>query len=550
MAVEISGQRPVSGWIGLIKDTNSAFHNRLDQIYSDNEDLKTEAAQMCLRTLEAFADAYGADHSVIIVRSTGRVNLAGTHIDHRGGSVNPICIKQMWLVVEPRDDDLVLAKNVESSQFPDEQFRISGCLPAEEKIRDWDAWCHDEFEKRKDDLSASWSNYVRAAVLYLQHLNTRDDGNFAPTIKGMNMMFFGNIPRAVGLGSSSALVMAVAEAVIRLNGLRIERAELIEHAGFAEWYVGTRGGCSDHAAIIFGKPDTILHITAFPPTVEDAVLPGGHSFVLANSGIEAKKQAGARNIFNSRVSAYIFGLMMLRKNFPEYTDKLERLRDVNPERLGVDEVQIYRMVKSLLTSVSRADILELLPGREQKIRRVFRSHDEPEQGYHVRQICLYGIAECIRADMVPHCLQTGDMKTFGELVSISHDGDRVTKLVDGKRVPTDNSYPDMRIDTLIDDFESGDPHRKSRARLWRQGGGYNVSLPELDMLVDIALASPGVLGAGLVGAGIGGSIVVVVEDEHARQVIENLAEQYYQPHNLPVEAEIVTPVGGLCTIDV
>jgi galactokinase len=471
-------------------------------------------------------------------------------------------------VVEPCDDDRVLAKNVESNQFPDEQFHISGCLPAGEKIRDWDAWCHDEFEKRRDDPSVSWSNYVRAAVLYLQHPNTRDDGSFAPAIKGMNMMFYGNIPRAVGLGSSSALVMAVVEVVIRLNGLRIERAELVEHAGFAEWYVGTRGGCSDHAAIIFGKPDTILHITAFPTMVEVAVFPKGCSVVLVNSGIEAKKQAGARdafnscvlieakkqagarNIFNSRVSTYIFGLMMLRKNFPEYADKLERLRDVNPERLGVEEVQIYRMVKSLPASVSRADILELLPGREQKIRRVFRSHDGPEQGYYVRQICLYGIAECIRADMVSQCLRTGDMKTFGKLMSISHDGDRVTKLVGGKRVPTDNSYPATRLDALISDLESGDPRRMSRARLWRQSGGYNVSLPEIDMLVDIAMATPGVLGAGLVGAGMGGSIVAVVEDKYVRQLIENMAEQYYRPRNLPVEAEIVTPVGGLCTIDV
>ena len=274
------------------------------------------------------------------------------------------------------------------------------------------------------------------------------------------------------------------------------------------------------------------------------------NFVLANSGIEAKKQAGARNIFNSRVSAYIFGLMMLRKNFPQYADKLERLRDVNPERLGVDEVQIYRMVKSLPASVSRADILELLPEREQKIHRVFRSHDEPRQGYHIRRICLYGIAECIRADMVPRCLQTDDIKTFGELMSISHDGDRVTKVVDGKRIPTDNSYPNTRIDALISDLESGDPQRISRARLCRQSGGYNVSLPEIDMLVDIALATPGVLGAGLVGGGMGGSIVAVVEDKHARQLIENMAEQYYRPRNLPVEAEIVSPVGGLCTMDV
>jgi N-acetylgalactosamine kinase len=550
MSSEISGLQPVSNWIELIGDTNSIFHKKLRQIYGDNDDLRNEAARMCLRTLESFAERYAADRSVLVIRSTGRVNLLGTHIDHRGGSVNPITVKHMWLVVEPRQDNIVLAKNVESNDFADEQFSISDCLPAGEKIQNWDTWCHNEFEKRRNDPSISWSNYIRAAVLYIQHLKTKDDGSFAPAIKGMNMMVYGSIPRAAGLSSSSALVMITVEAVIRLNSLDIRPADFVEHWGFAEWYVGTRGGCSDHAAIIYGRPNTILHITAFPLSVEAASLPAGYCFVLADSGIKAKKQAGARDIFNSRVSAYIFGLMLIRKNFPQYADKLERLRDVNPERLGVDESQIYRMIKSLPACAGRADILRLLSADEQKVHRVFRSHAEPEEGYPIRQVCLYGIAECIRAEMAPKCLLAGDIKNFGELINISHDGDRVTKLVEGRRVPTDNSYPDERIDALISDLESGDVRRVSRAELWRQGGGYNVSLPELDMLVDIALATEGVIGAGLVGAGMGGCIVAVVEDKHTRQLIKNLAEQYYHPRNLSVAAEIIIPVGGLCTMEI
>jgi len=550
MAVKYPGLRPVGSWIELIKDTSSAFHKKLSQIYGDNEGMKSRAADMCLRTLEAFGRAYGTDGSVLIVRSTGRVNLVGTHVDHRGGSVNPICINDMWLVAEPRDDDIVLAKDVESGEFADEQFSIKQCLPVGEKIRDWDSWCYAEFEKRKGDPSVTWSNYIRAAVLYLQYLNTKDDGSFSHAIKGMNMLFYGDIPRAAGLASSSALVMAATEAVIRLNNLRIEPVDMIEHWGFAEWYVGTRGGCSDHAAIIYGRPNKILHITAFPAKVDSTTLPEGFCVLLANSLVEAKKRVGARDFFNSRVAAYVFGLMMIRKNFPQYADKLERIRDVNPEKLGVDETEIYRIVTSLPETVSRAEIVKLLPESEHKLHRVFRSHNEPEQGYQIRQVCLYGIAECIRADMVPDCLRKGDVMAFGELISISHNGDRVTKLVDGKRVSTDNSYPDERIDALISDLESGNPKRMSRARLWRQGGGYNVSLPELDMLVDIASATPGVVGAGLVGAGMGGSIVVVVKDECARQVVENLANQYYRPRNLKVAAEVVTPVGGLCTIDV
>jgi N-acetylgalactosamine kinase len=295
MAFGVGGRRGLGDWIALIKGQNNAFCSRLDQIYADNKDLKAEAARMCLCCLTEFAGRYDADsppsclrqedRGVIIVRSTGRVNLLGTHIDHRGGSVNPVCVKEMWLVVEPRDDDLVLLKNVDSSQFPDEQFRISDCMPTGKKIRDWDTWCYQEFEKRRNDPSVTWSNYIRAAVLYLQHLNTNDEGIFAPAIKGMNMIIYGDIPIAAGLSSSSALVMGAAEAVIRINSLEIKPVDFIENWGFAEWYVGTRGGCSDHAAIISGKPGTILHITAFPMSVEDAALPGGYSFVLANSNI-------------------------------------------------------------------------------------------------------------------------------------------------------------------------------------------------------------------------------------------------------------------------
>ncbi|MHC4580559.1 MAG: galactokinase [Planctomycetota bacterium] len=550
MVVQDNSRRPLAGWFDLIEDTNSAFHRRLDEVYGDDCALKEEAARMCRRTLDAFADRYGPDREVMVIRSTGRVNLVGTHIDHRGGSVNPIAIKHMWLVVEPRDDDLVLAKNVEADTFPDEQFYISDCLPAECRIENWDAWCHDEFEKRRGDPSVTWSNYIRAAVLHLQHLHTNEDGTFRPAIAGMNMMVYGNVPLAAGLSSSSAVVMLAAEAVVRINNLGISRENLAQHCGHAEWYVGTRGGYSDHAAIVFGKSNSLLHITAFPMEIETAAFPPGYSFVLANTLIEAKKQASARNAFNSRVAAYMFGLAMIRTNFPSYADKLEHLRDVNPGTLGVDEAQVYRMVKSLPVSASRSDVLRLPEGFEQAVRQAFRSHDEPEAGYTIRQICLYGIAECIRAQMVPQCLRSGDMETFGRLMSISHDGDRVTKLVDGKRVPVDNSYPNERIDALIDDLESGDRNRAERARLWRQGGGYNVSLPEIDMLVDIALASEGVVGAGLVGAGMGGCIAAVVEDEHSASVIENMARQYYQPRNLPVKAEIVRPVGGLYTMDV
>jgi N-acetylgalactosamine kinase len=511
------------------------------------EPLRAEAAGMCARTLTAFGQVYGLDRAVLVTRSAGRVNVLGTHIDHRGGSVNPVAIRHMWLVAAPRRDDLVVAANVQSDRFAEEQFRIRECLPWGSKIDDWGSWCLTEFCKRRGDPSVTWSNYVRAAVLYLQHIFTQADGTLQVAVQGMDMMFFGNIPPAVGLSSSSAVVVATAEAVVQLNGLPVTRDDLVTHCGYAERYVGTHGGCSDHAAIVCGRPDAITHITALPLTVDGGPLPDGYRLVLANSLVAAEKREAARNIFNSRIAAYEIGLLMIHKNFPQYAGELPHLRDIHPDRLGVDERQIYQMLRTLPVSARRSEILRLLSEREREIRRIFQTHEESVDGYPIRQICLYGIAECMRADMVPHCLKSGDMKRFGELMNISHDGDRVTRCIGDHRLPIDNRCPNERLDALIRDLESGVPERMERARLWRQPGGYGVSVPEVDKLVDIALATPGVLGAGLVGAGMGGCIVAVIESGHVGTLIENLAQQYYNARGGPVAAEEVAPLGGLHT---
>jgi len=540
---------PVKDWLAVARDRDSEFGRTLWTICAGVQPQCDRAVAMGIRALQAFGDAHGMDREVLVIRASGRVNILGTHIDHRGGSVNPVGVDHLWLIASPRDDDLVAARNVESDQFPNEQFRIDACLPVGMKIQDWDAWCNAEYDKRKGDVSVTWSNYVRAAVLYLQHVCTTNDGTFSPALRGMDLIFSGSIPRAVGLSSSSAIVVATAEAVIRMNGLEVSPTEMVRHCGYGEWYVGTRGGSSDHAAIVFAQPNAILHAKGFAASVESVPIPQGYSLVLVNSLIEAKKQAGARNAFNSRVAAYIFGLMLIKKRFPQYGPKLEHLRDVNPVTLGVDESEIYRIVRSLPLSARRMDLLQQLPQDAEKMHRVFRSHEEPTEGYPIRQVCMYGIAECIRADMVPHCLKTSDATRFGELMSLSHDGDRVTRSINGRRERIDKSYPDEQIDALIRDLESGDPQRIEGAHLWRQPGGYDVSLPEIDELVDIALACPGVTGAGLVGAGMGGCIVVIVQSERAQTLMGNLDRRYYRPRNLPAKAEIIAPVGGLHTFD-
>jgi galactokinase len=55
---------------------------------------------------------------------------------------------------------------------------------------------------------------------------------------------------------------------------------------------------------------------------------------------------------------------------------------------------------------------------------------------------------------------------------------------------------------------------------------YQVSLPEIDDLVDVCAATPGVLGARLTGGGFGGSIVVLAAASEAPAVASRVAMAY------------------------
>ena len=55
---------------------------------------------------------------------------------------------------------------------------------------------------------------------------------------------------------------------------------------------------------------------------------------------------------------------------------------------------------------------------------------------------------------------------------------------------------------------------------------YEVSTPELNALVEIALAQPGCYGARLTGAGFGGCTVNLVRDDRAEAFIQNVEAQY------------------------
>lgn len=523
--------KKVSEWIRVFKDPR--IDDDLKKIYGDNPDLISQRKTTFLQTLNRFNKLYSGDKRVILIRVPGRANLMGKHIEHRGGYVNYFCIqREIIAVVSPREDDRVILHNV-NSKFSQRAFSIQKEIP-EDKRGNWLDYI-DEVNISKGD----WGNYAKAIVLAFQ--NRYPDKK----LRGMEVLINGNIPIAAGLSSSSALIVTGAIATIAFNNLKISKEELAEFCGEAEWYVGTRGGAGDHAAMIFGKRGFITHLRFFPFTLDLAPFPADYEIVICNSFKGAPKSKEARNIFNEKIFTYEIALMLIKKNFPQFSDELIYLRDVNAENLKVKEDFIYQIIKSLPCTVTKKEILQQLPLEKKRLSSLFQTHQAPLHGYKVRDVCLFGLSEGSRSKIFSHLLKKGDIQKLGRLMYISHDGDRLFKFNDkGEKCFWNNGTPDDYLDKLIKNLESDDFQEKEKAKIYMQSGGYRCSTEELDELIDIAEKVKGVAGACLTGAGLGGCILVLVRKENVEGLLKNMKEKYYQPRGLPLAAEVCISTEG------
>jgi N-acetylgalactosamine kinase len=435
-------------------------------LYSDNERLIQDRARAYLAILDHAALSLGRDERVLLVRSPGRVNIMGRHVDHQGGNCNLMTIGyETLMAVRPRPDDKVCLYNVEWERFPDHQFSIS------EMVVDlpWDDWLSLINSEKASDMileaGGDWSQYVKAAVLRLQK-------KFSTVrLRGVDLIVGGNIPIAAGLSSSSALVVATAEAMVAVNQLDTFPSQFVDLCGEGEWFVGTRGGSADHAAIKLGQKGKVVNVTFFDFAVQDIVsFPEEYVLIVCDSGIKAQKTANARDQFNHRVACYRVGLKLIKKLFPQYASMLHHLRDLNTRTLGVPLSLLYKILLRLPERATRDELETMLP--EEDLDVFFFTHRPPEDGlYPIRGVVLYGMAEIERSRLFADALKANRIGQIGKLMVVSHDGDRVARFSIGGthqpyQSPTSNGY----LLDLIDDLESGDPERVIRAQLqWQLG---------------------------------------------------------------------------------
>jgi N-acetylgalactosamine kinase len=536
--------RSAGKWLEMFDRWTPGLRRKFRNIYGDDDALARTRRDLFRKALKLFVERFGPDRKAILVRAPGRLNLLGRHIDHRGGALNVMAIdREAVFVAAAREDDTVTLCNVESGRFPDRRFSVSELLGDV----NWDDWLtfvdSDHVRAMLERDRGDWSNYVKAALLRLQQ-------RFRTVrIRGFDAAVAGDIPMAAGLSSSSALVVASAEAAVAFNDLDIAPIELVDLCGEGEWFVGSRGGAGDHSAIRLGRRGRLTHVKFMPFRVGEAYdLPADCKVMIAHSGVDAHKSAAAKDRFNQKVAAYELGFMLLKDRLPEHAALLEHLRDLNPRHLDCPPGEIYRCLLKVPEAMTPQALRKALSKRHgAKLERVFASHRRP-RAYDLRGVLLFGVAECERSLLAPELLKKGRVEEFGRLMLVSHDGDRAARFVRGsngvlrkRRYAYDCS--DAALNGLREDLRSEQPERVLAAQLHNQPGAYGCSIPQIDKMIDVARDLPGVHGAQLGGAGLGGCVMILARADAVDAVAETLRKDCYAPGADPL-IHVCQPVAG------
>ncbi len=525
------GFKTLSWWRDALAARSEPLQARLIDLYGPDEKQLVERHEALRRLFDGFAQRYGDVQPVAIVRAPGRLNTIGRHVDHRGGYVNPVSLQYDTLMAfARRDDDQIRADDL-SRDFHCRKLRIADLLPdvPVTDIPSWLAWTQQLADGRTaDGTRTDWVHKLAAAAVYLQHMVCRDRA-----LSGFDGLIAGAVPRAMGLSSSSCIVVVSIEAILAVNDLELPDDEYAQRCGVAEWYVGTRGGCGDHAAIKFGRRDRITHVRTEPTLHVTGYMPcpGGYQLLVFDSRIVADKTGTAGQQFNEKTATYALGEFYLRR-WLAYTHHglYEQLTHERADRpvdrqiyLGdlvehLDEPALFDLLQQLPRRRTRHELRRDWPDQRDLVESYFATHLEPDS-YAIRDVITYGLSECARSARLPDVLHDNDATAYGRLMNISQDGDRVANMdeqVSGRKWSIDPSIP-----------------------LHEHSGDYHCSLEPLDQMVDIALDS-GALGAQVCGAGLGGSVMALVPDEHVSHLAEQMTRRYYQPTNrrprcLPVQ---------------
>lgn len=300
--------------------------------------------------IDKFLEIYGEGTEAKAYFAPGRVNLIGEHTDYNGGHVFPCAITVgTYAVARRREDSLV---RLYSLNYPDKGI-VKASL--------------EDLEYRRED---EWANYPKGMIQTCIR-----KGCQIPC--GLDLMYYGDIPKGLGIGSSASIEVVTGLILKDLMGLA--DISMVDIALFGQLseneYMGMNCGIMDPFTIAMGKKDHAIFLDTSDLSYKYAPLRLPHEKIIITNSQKARVAVDER--------------------YQERRSQCE-------EALG-----------ELQTVISINDLSELTADVFEEVQEMIKS---PVRTRRVR----HAVTENQRTIRAVEALEAGNVEEFGQLMNASH----------------------------------------------------------------------------------------------------------------------------------
>ncbi len=260
-------------------------------------------------------------HFDLTVKSPGRINLIGEHIDYNGGHVLPAAINlNIKIGFKKKEGNICHVNSKLKGGF---KFNL-----------------HEPLKPKSDNI---WANYILGVINGILKLRPQQLSAFDCEIEG-------NLPIGSGISSSAALECGITFGLNALFNLNLSELEQIKIAQKAEHdFVGTKCGIMDQFAVTMGQEKKVILLNC--ETLKHELLDANinpYKIVLLNTNVEHEL---ASSEYNTRRKECEKAIEIIKLKYTDY----RHLAEVPLEIIKTLENELGQLVFKRATYVAEEE---------------------------------------------------------------------------------------------------------------------------------------------------------------------------------------------------